>query len=165
MRAPMRMKTWIATLTTKRALALALGPGALALGGDAAIAHFAGREMAHPAQLLPVIVGPLAAVALTAVAALRLPEHWFRRGAKIVGGVLTALGTVGTTFHARALARLLEGEPLTWNGLKTALAVAPPILAPGAFILLGALVLGLGAERLRIEFAPATTGRVRLAAA
>src|SRR2546421_8282338 len=86
MRAPMRMKTWFATLTTKRALALALGPGALALGGDAAIAHFAGREMAHPAQLLPVIVGPLAAVALTAVAAMRLPEHWFRRGAKVVGG-------------------------------------------------------------------------------
>jgi uncharacterized membrane protein YedE/YeeE len=123
------------------------------------------QTVRYPEERRGYSTGVIVAVALTAVAALRLPEPWFRRGAKIVGGVLTALGTVGTTFHARALARLLEGEPLTWNGLKTALAVAPPILAPGAFILLGALVFGLGAERLRIEFAPATTGPVRLAAA
>lgn len=164
MRAPMRMRNFFETLTPKRALALALGPGALALGGDAAIAHFAGREMAHPAQLLPVIVGPLAAVALTTVAAMRLPERKFRLGAKIVGGVLTLLGATGTTFHARALLRLLEGDALTWTNLKTALAVAPPILAPGAFILLGALIFGLGAERLRIELAPAVRP-VRLAVA
>src|SRR5712691_7573810 len=112
MKAPMRTQAFFANLTSKRALALALGPGAAAIGGDAAIAHFAGREMAHPAQLLPVIVGPLAALALVAVAALRLPEKWFRRGARAVGAVLIALGTVGTGFHGRALARLLEGAPL-----------------------------------------------------
>jgi hypothetical protein len=156
MKAPMRMRTFFANLEPKRALALALGPGAAAIGGDAAIAHFAGRDMAHPAQLLPVIVGPLACVALLAVAGPRLPEKWFRRGARAVGALLTALGTVGTSFHARALARLLEGEPLTWAGLKTALAVAPPIMAPGAFILLGVLIFALGNERLRIELAPAT---------
>src|SRR5438067_12725642 len=149
MKAPtMRMRTFFATLTPKRALALALGPGAAAIGGDAAIAHFAGRDMAHPAQLLPVIVGPLAAVALVAVAALQLPEKWFRRGAKAVGALLAALGTVGTGFHGRALARLLEGAPLTWENLKTALAVAPPIMGPGAFVPLGALIFALGIPRV-----------------
>ena len=53
MKAPMRMKSFFAHLDAKRTLALVLGPGAAAIGGDAAIAHFAGREMAHPAQLLP----------------------------------------------------------------------------------------------------------------
>jgi hypothetical protein len=57
----------------------------------------------------------------------------------------------------------LEGEPLTWAGLKTALAVAPPIMAPGAFVLLGVLIFALGNPRVRIELEPATP--VRLAAA
>src|SRR5437868_4475970 len=129
-----RMQSFFAHLDAKRAIALALGPAAAAVGGDAAIAHFAGREMAHPAQLLPVTVAPLACVVLMAVAAPRLPGQWFRRGARAVGAVLAALGTVGTGFHARALARLLQGSPFTWENLKTALAVAPPIMAPGAFV-------------------------------
>src|SRR5204863_2979884 len=45
-----RIGTWLSTLDTKRALALMVGPGALALGVDAAISHFAGREMRNPAQ-------------------------------------------------------------------------------------------------------------------
>ena len=48
MRAPMRMKSWFETLTTKRALALALGPGALALGGDAALSRLRERLRRAP---------------------------------------------------------------------------------------------------------------------
>jgi hypothetical protein len=155
MKAPMRMQSFFAHLDAKRALALVLGPSAAAIGGDAAIAHFAGRDMAHPAQLLPVLVAPLACLALMAVAAPRLPGQWFRRGARAVGAVLAALGMVGTGFHGRALARLLEGSPRTWENLKTALAVAPPLFAPGAFIMLGALVFVLGSPRVRIELQPA----------
>ena len=164
MKAPMRMKSFFAHLDAKRTLALVLGPGAAAIGGDAAIAHFAGREMAHPAQLLPVVVAPLACLALMAVAAPRLPDLWFRRGARAVGTVLTILGTVGTGFHGRALARLLEGSPFTWENLKTALAVAPPILAPGAFVMLGMMVFALGSPRVRIELEPVAPLRLARAA-
>ena len=165
MKALLRMESLVANLGPKRALALVLGPGAAAIGGDAAIAHFAGREMAHPAQLLPVLVAPLAGLALIALAAPRLPGEWVRRGTRAVGGLLAALGTVGTLFHGRALARLLEGAPVTWEGLQAALAVAPPLFAPGAFLLLGALIFALGNPRVRIDLQPAAPARLAGAAA
>jgi hypothetical protein len=139
-------------LNPKRLILLALAPGALVLGGDAAIAHFAGREMAHPAQLLPVTLGPLAALILM-LGAWR--EEWLRRAVQVGGALLLALGGAGTAFHARALMRLLQGAPLTWENVTTALAVAPPIFAPGAFALVGALVLAAGNPRVRIELQPA----------
>jgi hypothetical protein len=37
------------TLDTKQIALLALAPGALVVAADVAIAHFAGRDMAHPA--------------------------------------------------------------------------------------------------------------------
>lgn len=151
----MTVRTWFEELDAKRTLMLALGPGAAVLGGDAAIAHFAGREMAHPAQLLPVTLGPVACAILLAAAGPRLQETWFRRGVQLAGALLAALGTAGTAFHGRALLRLLEGAPLTWANLTTALACAPPIFAPGAFILLGALVLAAGNPRVHIELQPA----------
>lgn len=142
----------IGKLETKQLAALAIAPGIAAVALDVAIAHFAGREMAHPAQLLPVTIGPLAALLLGVVATARLPARTFRRGARALGGLVAALGMTGTAFHAHALLRLLQGTPLTWEGLTTALAVAPPLFAPGAFIGLGALVFLLGDPRLELRF-------------
>jgi hypothetical protein len=72
---------------------------------------------------------------------------------------------VGTGFHGRALARLLEGVPLTWENLQAALAAAPPLFAPGAFVMLGALVFVLGNPRVRIDLQPAAPIQLARAAA
>lgn len=128
----------------KRVALLALGPGVAAVAADAAIAHFAGREMAHPAQLLPVTVGPLAAVVLLAAVNPKV--------VRAAGAVLAALGSVGTFFHARAFLRLLAGQRLDWGVVQNALAAAPPVAAPGAFIGLGVVVWLLASPALRIQF-------------
>ena len=138
-------------LDPKRAAALAIAPGVLTLALDVAIAHFAGREMVNPAQLLPVTVAPAAAIVLFVGAAKR---DWLTRAMRIGGAALAVLGTVGTGFHLRALLRLIAGagpgEKLTWQGLQAALAVAPPLFAPGAFLGLGVVVLLLASPRVEV---------------
>ena len=136
-------------LEPKQTAVLALAPGVLAVALDVAIAHFAGREMVNPAQLLPVTVAPAAAIVLLVGAAKR---GWLTRAMRIGGAALAVLGTVGTGFHLRALLRLLTGagEKLTWQGLQAALAVAPPLFAPGAFLGLGVVVLLLASPRVEV---------------
>ena len=149
-------------INAKRALALAVAPGVLGLGLDAAISHFAEREMAHPAQLIPVSFAPLATLALLFFAAPHRGAELFRKGMRWVGAAATLVGMVGTGFHVRALVRLLEGGPLSFAGLKAALAVAPPLFAPGGFAAVGLLVWALGSPRLAIElkFPDATPPRL-----
>ena len=146
-----RIGTWLSTLDTKRALALMVGPGALALGVDAAISHFAGREMRNPAQLVPVTYGALACLGLAAAAVPRLSAEHFKRALRWVGGAGVVVGLVGTFFHARALWTILEGGPLTLHDLWIAMAVAPPIFAPAGFAGIGALVWALGNPRVSIS--------------
>lgn len=149
-----RLIAAITHLTPKRIIALGIAPGLLGLGLDAAISHFAGREMAHPAQLIPVVFAPIGAVALAAFAAPHRTPYWFRRGARWVGCAAALVGVIGTGFHLRALARLLEGAPLTFEGVKAALAVAPPMFAAAGFAGIGGVVWMLGNPRLNIAFAP-----------
>jgi hypothetical protein len=138
-------------LNAKRVIALAIAPGAMGLGLDAAISHFAGRDMANPAQLIPVTFAPLAAMALMFLAAPHRTARVFRLGVRWVGAVGIAVGLVGTGFHVRALLRLLAGTPLTFANVGAALAVAPPLFAPGAFAAIGVLVWLLGSPRVAIE--------------
>ena len=142
---------------------LALGPAVITIAGDAALAHFAGREMHNPAQLLPVIVGPIAgAVVLLGVGAkAKRTASRLVRGA---GAALVVLGTIGTGFHARALLRLLTGQRLAWDVLANALAAAPPLFAPGAFLGLGALLWVLGNPAVVIRLERPAVAAARLAA-
>lgn len=146
-----RIAEWFRTLNTKRLVALGIGPGALALGLDAGIAHFAGREMRHPAQLTPVVFGIAACLALGAAAFPRLTAAHFRTLARWVGGAAAVVGLVGTGFHLHALWFILDGD-LTMSGLAAALAVAPPLFAPAGFAGIGALVWALGNPKLEINF-------------
>ncbi|HVE87254.1 MAG TPA: hypothetical protein VND93_30570 [Myxococcales bacterium] len=146
-----RIGTWIRSLDTKRALSLMVGPGALALGVDAAISHFAGREMRNPAQLLPLTYGALACVGLAAAAVPRLTAAHFRRALRWVGGAGLLVGLVGTCFHAHALWVILREEPITLHSVWIALAVAPPLFAPAGFAGIGALVWALGNPRVEIN--------------
>ncbi len=136
-------------LELKRKLALVLAPGALVLGADAAVAHFAGRTLIHPAQAIPVAFGPLAALLLGVAATAALGVPALRRLFRTVGALGVAVGLTGTGFHLRALARLLE-PPFRLEDLGAALAVAPPLFAPGAFLGIGALLWALGSPRLTL---------------
>jgi len=146
-----RIGTWLSTLDTKRALSLMVGPGALALGVDAAISHFAGREMRHPAQLIPLTYGVLAFVGLAAAAVPKLTAEHFRRALRWVGGAGLLVGLVGTGFHAHALWVILDGQVVSLQNLWISMAVAPPIFAPAGFAGIGALVWALGNPRVSIS--------------
>ena len=117
------MKTWCRELDLKKKMALVLAPGALALGADAAVAHFAGRPPQHPAQLVPVLFAPLAALLLGWAAQRSRAEATGRRVLRTVGALSLLVGGAGTTFHLRALARLMEA-PFSLRDLTAALAVA-----------------------------------------
>lgn len=146
-----RIETWIRSLDTKRALALMVGPGALALGLDAAISHFAGREMKNPAQLLPLAYGALACVALVAAAMPKVAVQHFRRALRWVGAAGIVVGLVGTGFHLNALWIILRDEPVTMSAIWYALAVAPPVFAPAGFAAIGALVWALANPKVVIS--------------
>jgi hypothetical protein len=147
-----QLKTWMLQLTTRRAIALAMGPGLLTIALDAAISHFADRPMRNPAQLTPVIFAPVACVALLAVALPRAPFKAFRSVVRFVGAAGVLVGLTGCGFHLVALGRLLEGASLTRDALVAALAVAPPVFAPAAFAGIGALVWVLGSPHLTVAY-------------
>ena len=148
-----RMQEWIHHLNAKRGIALGIGPGLLALGADAGISHFAGgRPMAHVAQLVPLCYAPLACGALLGAALPRLSLRWFRLALRLVGIAGALVGAVGSGFHVRALLRLLEGEPLSLENLNAALAVAPPLFAPAAFLGIGVLLAVVASPRVNIRF-------------
>ena len=153
----MRAITWFKELGLKRKLALVLAPGVAAIGLDAGIAHFAGRPAHHPAQLAPVLFAPVAVALLGWAGHAALGEVALRRVLRAVGALGIFVGGAGTAFHLLALARLMEA-PFRVSDLAAALAVAPPLFAPGAFAGLGALIWVLGNPRLELAIhdAPAT---------
>jgi hypothetical protein len=153
-----RIGRWLTQLTARRGIALAVGPGLLTVALDSAIAHFAERSMRNPAQLAPVLFAPAALVALLAVAVPRIPFRAFRRVVRAVGAIGIAVGLAGTGFHLMALWRLLEGAPITRQALVAALAVAPPVFAPGAFAGIGIIVWLLGSPRLNVSFEARSNG-------
>ena len=147
-----RLGRWMHGLTARRGIALAIGPGLLTVALDAAIAHFAEKTMRSPMQLVPVLFGPAALVVLLGAAVPRLPFIAFRRVVRAVGVAGVLVGLAGTGFHLLALWRLLEGAPITRDALIAALAVAPPVFAPGAFAGIGVIVWLLGSPRLTLGF-------------
>lgn len=158
-----RIGTWMRNLGAKRILALAIGPGLLAIGLDAAIAHFAGRPMRAAGQLVPVGFAPAACLALVAAAVATLGAEAFRRVLRAVAFVAIVVGLAGTAFHAKALTVLLAGEALTAANLTAALAVAPPLFAPGSFAGIGVLVWLVASPRLTLRYEVAAAARVALA--
>src|SRR4051794_21458647 len=87
---------------TKRLLAMAIGPGLIALGLDAAISHFAGRAgLVVPPQYTPVLFAPLACVATMAFAMPGVKAKVFSIAMRVIGGAGVAVGLAGTGFHVR----------------------------------------------------------------
>lgn len=132
----------------KRVVAIALALSLPALALDAAIGHFAGKSNDHWGQWVPIWFAPPATLLLLifCLPPVALPKF---RVAMVVGGVLSAVvGIAGTTFHLIATLRELGQDAWTLPTLEGALSVAPPLLAPGAFIGIGAILVALGNPRL-----------------
>jgi len=70
---------------------------------------------------------------------------------RIAGGLSAIVGALGTAFHVSAFMRLLEGQEVTWKAIELALAVAPPLAAPGAFIAVGGLLMLLASPRVELS--------------
>jgi len=132
----------------KRVVAIILALALPSLAFDAAIGHFAGKSNDHWGQWVPIYFAPPATLLLLIVSlpAVALPKfRWVMK----IGGVLTAaVGIAGTYFHLLATLREIGQDAWTLPTLEGALSVAPPLLAPGAFIGIGAVLWMLGHPRL-----------------
>ena len=147
------MKKVLEKLGAKRFVALLIGPGLLAVAIDSAIAHFAGKGVGHPAQLVPLAYGAAAFVVMMLVTILDPQLAWFRRGLRVLGLASAAVGAAGTFFHVKPMVADLADETLSWNAFEGALALAPPVFAPAAFIALGGLLWVLASPRLQLRIA------------
>lgn len=140
-------------LGAKRFVALLIGPGLLAVAIDSAIAHFAGKGVGHPAQLVPLAYGAAAFVVMILVTVVDPQLAWFRRGLRMLGLASAAVGAAGTFFHVKPMLADLADETLSWDAIDGALGVAPPVFAPAAFIALGGLLWVLASPRLQLRIA------------
>lgn len=154
-----RLLLWVRR-NSRKAIALVLAPGLIALAFDAAVAHWAGKDMDNRLQAVPVVYGLVGALLVMAVC---LPRSravfaWTSRG---VGAVGVLVGLVGTGVHTASFFKELAGQ-YTLSGLEGAFSVAPPLLAPLGFTGLGAILLLLPSARLllrlKVGSPPASVG-------
>lgn len=156
-----RLLLW-ARRNSRKAIALAVAPGLLALAFDAAVSHFAGKDFDNKLQVVPVVYGVLGAVVMSL---LCIPKSRgvFAWTARIVGALGVLVGVTGSVFHMLRLFKELGGHysASAWEG---ALSVAPPLLAPLGFAGVGALLFLLPSRmlllRLRVGSPPASSSRV-----
>ncbi|MFN7132920.1 MAG: hypothetical protein ACK4N5_12635, partial [Myxococcales bacterium] len=147
------MASWLQSLTPKRVVTVALAPGFLALGIDAAISHHMLGEPSAPLQYVPVVYSAAAMLVLLAVAVPRLSEALFAWSLRIVGGlgVLTGLG--GTWLHLAVVLDTFKRneDERTRELFDQILSTAPPVFAPAAFAGVGALLIVLASPRLHMR--------------
>lgn len=110
--------------------------GLLGTSAEVALLHFRGAYH-HPAMYIPVIVPPVAALALGVTTARPTP-HRLRLARRLLGAT-AVMGLVGTAFHAWGVQRNMGG----WRNWRQNLQVAPPLPAPPSFT--GVALVGLGA--------------------
>lgn len=134
---------------SRRALALALAPGLVALALDAAIGHWAGKDFDNRLQTIPVAYGLLGFLAVV-VASVPRSRALFAGVARAVGALGVLIGLVGTGLHLQSLLEEMEGQ-YTAASLEGALSVGPPVLAPLAFSALGLVLFFLPSAKLLLR--------------
>lgn len=135
----MSIKTKLLQMDVKRLFALAIGPGLLALGVDAWIAHFAGKE-GEGLQWVPVYFAPIGMLIAMAWGAVRMPPRVFRWGLTLLGVACVVVGLWGTGLHMKVIWADLADETLNFASISGALGMGPPLFAPLAFAGVGALI-------------------------
>ena len=148
----MRLLERMRNFGIKRAAIGGLAFGLVTMALDAGVAHFAGRPLKHPAQLIPVVFG---AIAIGLVVALfEKKEARLYKIGRVVAAAAIGVGLLGSGYHAIALVRMLTASgALDTNMIGVALGIAPPLLAPGAFAGLGAALWALSSPRVGITLA------------
>jgi len=143
---------------TRRLLCLALAPGLVTLAFEAYVGHYAGstKSGASVFQTVPVGFGLASFVILLMLCALK--PNAFRIGVRVVGVVSMLVGVAGLGFHVYSfVADLAANDLLAQHGddfydvLDTALGVAPPAFAPGAFALMGVMLFALGSRNVLVR--------------
>lgn len=146
------LKKWWSELDLKRLAVLVVGPGLLALGVDAWISHFAGKdEGSAPAQYIPIYYAPIATMLAVAWAFPKLKPRTFQIGLIVIGVSAILVGVLGTVLHFVPLWTDLADEKLSWDAIQGALSLAPPVFAPLGFAGVGGLLLALAHPRLMIS--------------
>ncbi len=145
------MRGLVDRLGAKRLVALALGPGILAIGLDSAIAHFAGKTMSHAGQIVPLAYGAAACVFLVVVAMPAISRKTFRLGMRVVAVTAAIVGIAGTVFHLVPMIEDLQDEELSAAAIEGALGLAPPLFAPLAFVAFGMILWIVASPRVSIE--------------
>lgn len=128
--APRRQGRWMAAGTVA---------GLLGTSAEVALLHFRGA-FHNPAMYMPVILPPVAALALGS-AAVRPSPNRLRLARRLLGAT-AMMGLIGTAFHAWGVHRNMGG----WRNWQQNLQVAPPLPAPPSFT--GVAMVGLGAISL-----------------
>lgn len=151
----MELKTLLAEIDAwgiKRALAFVLGSLFLGLALDVGIAHFVSGSGGHASQWIPVWFGGLTGTLLLLVTSL-VRSDLLMRGVLIIFGVLSVLvGVVGTVLHGAPLVSAVQEAGFTSENFVEALSLhAPPVLAPGAYALLGLAMLVLASPKLEVQ--------------
>lgn len=126
-------------MDAKRLFALAIGPGLLALGVDAWISHFVGKE-GEGLQWVPVIFAPLGMLVALAWGAVRMNPRAFRWGLTLLGLSCAVVGLWGTGLHVQVIWADLADETFNWASIQGALGSGPPLFAPMAFAGVGGLI-------------------------
>jgi len=122
-----------------RAMSLVLSGGLLATVSEVALLHFRGAYH-NPAMYAPVVLPPLSAASLVAVAANPAPRTlWLSR---VLLRATAAVGAIGTALHAYGVHRNMGG----WRNWTQNLFSGPPLPAPPSFT--GLALAGLGVLRL-----------------
>lgn len=149
------LKKWWSELELKRLAVLVVGPGLLALGVDAWISHFAGKdEGSAPAQYIPVYYAPIATMLAVAWAFPKLKPRTFQLGLILIGVTAMLVGALGTVLHFVPLWKDLADEKMSWEAIQGALSLAPPLFAPLGFAGVGGLLLALAHPRLTLALLP-----------
>jgi hypothetical protein len=143
-----RLLLWVRR-NSRKAVALALAPGLVALAFDAAIGHWAGKDFDNRIQAIPVLYGLIGFVLMTSVCIPR-SRAVFAWTARLVGGAGVLIGLVGTVLHSLALLEELQGQ-YTLASFEGAFSVAPPLLAPLGFTGVGAVMFLLPSARLLLR--------------
>ena len=151
-----RLLLWVRR-NSRKALALVMAPGLLALAFDAAVAHWASRDFDNRVQAIPVVYGVVGALLLVAVCVPR-SRAVFAWTARLLGAAGVLVGLAGTGLHFVKFIAELEGK-FSAASIEGALGSAPPLLAPLGFAGVGALLFFLPSARLLLRLRVGTPAR------
>lgn len=143
---------WFKALPIRRKILLFVSGGMATLAFDAFIAHFSWNNFTMRwTQAVPIVYALLAFVVLAIAAVFPLKARAENLFEKSVGAVGLIVGVTGVVLHGLTFFENMDGEPLTLVAIGKAMSQAAPPFAPGAFAVVGLLLVTLRSIAPRVE--------------